>query len=93
MNRKVIAAVGILLILLVFVIFKFRNGNDDIDTIDNPVPNVASIGFSIIKSYPHNPKSFTQGLMIYNGELYEGTGMNNESRLMKVDLQTGETLK
>ena len=93
MNRKVIAAVGILLILLVFVIFKFRDGNDDMDTIDNPVPDVASIGFSIIKSYPHNPKSFTQGLMIYNGELYEGTGMNNESRLMKVDLQTGETLK
>src|SRR5690606_38324357 len=54
---------------------------------------VASIGFSIIKSYPHNPVSFTQGLMIYDGELYEGTGMNNESKLMKVDLETGQTLK
>ena len=63
------------------------------DTHDNSAPRVASIGFSIIKSYPHNPKSFTQGLMIYKGELYEGTGMNNESRLMKVDLQTGNTLK
>src|SRR5690606_26346202 len=83
MNRKLIAALAILLIL-VFVFFKFWKDNSDMDTNDLPVNTVASIGFSIIKSYPHNPTSFTQGLMIYKGELYEGTGMNNESRLMKV---------
>lgn len=92
MNRKLIAALAILLIL-VFVFFKFWKDNSDMDTNDFPVNTVASIGFSIIKSYPHNPTSFTQGLMIYNGELYEGTGMNNESRLMKVDLETGQTIK
>lgn len=93
MNRKVIAAIGILLILMVFVIYTFRDGNNDPDTNENAVSPVASIGYSIIRSYPHNPGSFTQGLMIYKGALYEGTGMNNESRLMKVDLETGEILK
>ena len=92
MNRKFIAALVVLLIL-VYVFFTFWKKNNEMDTNDTPVNAVASIGFSIIKSYPHNPVSFTQGLMIYDGELYEGTGMNNESKLMKVDLETGQTLK
>src|SRR5690606_37031705 len=80
-------------LILVYVFFTFWKKNNEMDTNDTPVNAVASIGFSIIKSYPHNPVSFTQGLMIYDGELYEGTGMNNESKLMKVDLETGQTLK
>ncbi len=43
------------------------------------------------KSYPHLTTSYTQGLQIVDGEMYEGTGMYGESRLLKVDLQTGKT--
>jgi len=48
-----------------------------------------SISYSIISAYPHDTSSFTQGLAIYKGELYEGTGEYDHSRLLKVDLKTG----
>jgi len=51
------------------------------------------INYTIEMTFPHNTKSFTQGLAFYKGELYEGTGEKGESRLLKVDLKTGKTLK
>lgn len=52
-----------------------------------------SIGYSILKTYQHDTSSFTQGLIIYDGELYEGTGEYGHSNLMKVDLNTGKIQK
>lgn len=52
-----------------------------------------SISYSILKTYPHDTSSFTQGLVVYKGELYEGTGEYGHSRLLKTDLATGKTLK
>src|SRR5687767_6635121 len=48
-----------------------------------------SISYSIISTYPHDTSSFTQGLVIYKGELYEGTGEYEHSKLLKVDLKSG----
>jgi glutamine cyclotransferase len=45
----------------------------------------------IIKTYPHNVKSYTQGLTFDNGNLYEGTGQWGESSLKLIDLETGKT--
>jgi glutamine cyclotransferase len=58
---------------------------------DYPAP--ASMTFSIINTYPHDTSSFTQGLVWYKGSLYEGTGENGKSKLMKVDLKTGKAEK
>jgi glutamine cyclotransferase len=52
-----------------------------------------SISYSILQTYPHDTSSFTQGLVIYNGGLYEGTGEYGHSRLLKTDLATGKTEK
>ncbi|MCA1762502.1 MAG: glutaminyl-peptide cyclotransferase [Flavobacteriales bacterium] len=46
--------------------------------------------FEVIRKYPHDPKSFTQGLLIHNGYLYEGTGNYNETRIRKTDLVSGK---
>jgi len=43
----------------------------------------------VVKSYPHDPAAFTQGLVFLDGALYEGTGRNGESSLRKVELATG----
>lgn len=51
------------------------------------------LSHSIINVFPHDTSSFTQGLTFYKGELYEGTGMPDKSRLMKKDLKTGSTLR
>lgn len=52
-----------------------------------------SLSYSILNTYPHDTSSYTQGLLIYKGELYEGTGLEHRSKLMKVDLKTGKALQ
>jgi glutamine cyclotransferase len=47
----------------------------------------------IVKSYPHDPRAFTQGLLYDGGFLYESTGLEGRSSLRKVDLETGKVLK
>ncbi len=53
----------------------------------------AEIGYTVLSSFPHQKTSFTEGLEFYKGELYEGTGQNGLSKLLKIDLKTGATLK
>ena len=35
---------------------------------------VITYDYQIVKTYPHDPKAFTQGLEFKDGFLYEGTG-------------------
>lgn len=51
------------------------------------------IGYKIVDVYPHDEKAFTQGLVIHDGELYEGTGLYGSSSLRRVELETGAILK
>ena len=44
---------------------------------------------TVVASYPHDPTAYTQGLTIYEGELYEGTGQYGRSSVRRVDLATG----
>ncbi len=49
---------------------------------------------TIVKTYPHDPEAFTQGLVYSDGFLYESTGAyQSASTLRKVDLETGKVLK
>jgi len=54
---------------------------------------VSNYTYEIIKTYPHDPAAFTQGLVYYQGDLYESTGLNGSSSLRKVELATGRVLK
>ena len=51
------------------------------------------MGYRVINNYPHLETSYTQGLEYYNGYLYEGTGENGHSKLMKIDILTGKPLQ
>ncbi|MBL7070185.1 MAG: glutaminyl-peptide cyclotransferase [Candidatus Omnitrophica bacterium] len=50
-------------------------------------------GYEVISAYPHDPEAFTQGLTLYEGRLYEGTGLKGRSSLREVDLRTGKTIR
>jgi len=50
-------------------------------------------GFKVVAVYPHDPRAFTQGLVIRGGRLYEGTGQYGASTLRRVDLATGNVEK
>ena len=45
--------------------------------------------FSVKSVYPHSTDSYTQGLQYVDGEMWEGTGEWGESRLQKIDLESG----
>jgi glutamine cyclotransferase len=49
--------------------------------------------YRIIETFPHDHNAFTQGLVVRDSILYEGTGHYGESSLRKVLLNTGEVLK
>jgi len=49
--------------------------------------------YEIVARYPHDVTAFTEGLIYLDGKLYEGTGLNGQSQLRLVDLQTGAVLE
>ncbi len=49
--------------------------------------------YEVINAFPHDPGAFTQGLVYWDGYLYESTGLYGESSLRKVALTTGEVLQ
>jgi glutamine cyclotransferase len=55
--------------------------------------NIPVYTYQVVRTYPHDPAAFTQGLEFVNGALYEGTGLNGRSSIRKVKLDTGEVLQ
>lgn len=47
----------------------------------------------VVRTYPHDERAFTQGLVFDNGSLYESTGLYGASSIRRVDLETGEVLQ
>jgi len=64
--------------------FKFSNEHGN---------SVSVMTVSVVNTYYHNQSHFTQGLEIVDGFLYEGTGLNGESALMKKDLFSGKIIQ
>lgn len=52
-----------------------------------------SYSFEVMRSYPHDARAFTQGLVFHAGFLYEGTGLHGQSSLRKVRLGDGKVLE
>ncbi len=50
-------------------------------------------GYEIVKTYPHDPNAFSQGLLFHNGFLYESTGQERQSSVRKVEIETGKVLQ
>ena len=55
--------------------------------------SIPVLSATVVKSYKHDPKAFTQGLEFYDGHLYESTGRSGQSTLRKVALETGQVLQ
>lgn len=59
-----------------------------------PVGSRAPVStYTVRHVYPHDAHAFTQGIEYREGVLYEGTGLNGESTLRKVELTTGKVLQ
>ncbi len=83
-------------LFLFFLLASFvscNNGEND-NNGNTPHPDAPKIlSYSLSNTFPHDTSFYTQGLIIYKGSLYEGTGLEGRSRLMKIDLATGKVLQ
>jgi glutamine cyclotransferase len=70
-----------------------RNSASDTRGVEKQKEHIPVFSAKVIKTYPHDPHAFTQGLEYYGGYLYESTGLKGASALRKVALATGAVLK
>ena len=56
-------------------------------------PEAAQYGYEVIRVYPHDRTAFTEGLFYLDGFLYESTGLERESSIRKVRLESGEVVQ
>ncbi|WP_372642438.1 glutaminyl-peptide cyclotransferase [Ancylomarina sp.] len=69
-----------------------KRGN--ISSYYNIKSNIApkELTYRVVNTFPHDVKSYTQGLFYHEGYLYEGTGQHGESSLRKIDIIKGESV-
>jgi len=58
-----------------------------------PENTVEDWKFEVVAKYPHDVSAYTQGFLAYDGYIYEGTGNYGESKLRKLDLNSGEVIQ
>lgn len=51
--------------------------------------DVKQLRLRVVRTLPHDPKAFTQGLLFYDGKLYESTGLRGRSSVRRVDPESG----
>lgn len=56
-------------------------------------PEIPVLIPEVLNTYPHDRGAFTQGLLWFDGLLYESTGQRGESTLRRVDIESGEPLE
>lgn len=54
---------------------------------------VPQFSYELVHTYPHDPRAFTEGLFYLEGFLYESTGLEFQSSIRKVRLETGEVVQ
>ncbi len=96
MKRILLISLVTILITAFVLQFACNPGGDekhDNDTTIVTTEGPKTLSYSIGPVYPHDTSSFTEGLLIYKGNMYESTGEKGRSKLVKVDLATGKHLQ
>lgn len=80
-----------ILLILTLCVFAFSCGSqtkklEGVPQVVQPEQYVLNVK----KVYPHSERSYTQGLQYVDGVLWEGTGEWGESKLQKVELESGK---
>jgi glutamine cyclotransferase len=57
-------------------------------SVSRPAPP-ADLRLRVVRTYPHDARAFTQGLLFLDGKLYESTGLLGRSSVRRVDLASG----
>jgi len=49
--------------------------------------------YKVVRTYPHDPTAFTEGLFYKDGYLYESTGLEGQSSIRKERLETSQVIQ
>jgi glutamine cyclotransferase len=66
---------------------------DNNTKIANGIPAPQNLTVNPVEIYPHDTSSYTEGLQVYDGKLYEGAGDFENSALEIADIKTGKVLQ
>lgn len=85
---------ALLVVILATMKVAWSFGSEYLKETDNETieKNCAPGEYSIMGSFEHDRSAFTQGLVFYNGYLYESTGLHGQSLVKKLDPTTGKAL-
>ena len=64
--------------------------------LERPGPGVGATpvyGYRVVRTFPHDPDAFTEGLFYEDGLLWESTGLNGHSMVRKEALDTGKVIE
>ena len=67
----------------------FHAGESSAPTAAQSAPVVRSLTVEVQRAFPHDTSAYTQGLLWWNGKLYESTGQYGTSDLRRLDPVTG----
>lgn len=88
-----IAPIQIHNLLIIIALFLIGCEEKKTGSLNGNPPGTKMMGYSVVNTHPHDTTAYTQGLVFYRGELFEGTGNYGRSELKKVDVNTGTTLQ
>ncbi len=71
--------------------FLFANGCAKSTAVKPRMPDELVV--RVLKTYPHDRNAFTQGLLFYDGKLYESTGLQGRSSVRAVQRESGVVLQ
>jgi glutaminyl-peptide cyclotransferase len=89
MMKRLLSGASLLILVMLCISPTLTSAQDENplgDPIEMLVPEVISV-------YDHDPAAYTQGLLMYDGTLYESAGQYGESTLRQVELETGDVLR
>jgi glutaminyl-peptide cyclotransferase len=84
------------LLFLVVVLAACNQNNNNSDNNNGSaaaIPPPANLNYTVLNVYPHDTSSFTEGLLLHEGNLLESTGNKGRSKLLQVDIKTGKIKK
>lgn len=87
----------LIIALLAVTLFSCNNNNPEVVvepvSTGNGIAAPKNLQASLLAEYPHDATAFTEGLFIYDGKMYESTGLQKQSFIQITDIKTGKPYK
>ena len=88
-RRPLLVGVVLALAALAAVGWAFRSAESGAPAAAQSAPVLRSLAVNVHRTLPHDTSAYTQGLLWWDGKLYESTGQYGTSDLRRLDPATG----